>query len=105
MRLANSHLKEFVSFFHENGFVITFGTDHNTPKMDPLKVTAGGGTELDDELKHINYEGTAVIAAHQYLVAKNEEGYLSEGIAKREKKEEFIELGKAVIQRFLTNPT
>lgn len=94
-------LKEFVKYFNENGFVITFGTEHNTPKLDPLKVSCGGGLELDKELKEINYEGTAVIAAHQYLVAKNKEGYLKNGIAKVEEKADFIELGKAVIAKFL----
>ena len=58
------------------------------------------GKDLDDELKQINYEGTAVIAAHQYLVAKGEEGYLIDGIAKIDEKEFFIELGEAVIAKF-----
>jgi len=93
-------LKEFVQFFNDNGFVITFGTEHNTPKLDPIKVNAGGDVELDDELKQINYEGAAVVAAHQYLVAKGEEGYLKNGIAKTEEKASFIELGKAVIAKF-----
>ena len=92
--------KEFVDFFHENRFVITFGTEHNTPKLDPVKVSAGGGIDLDDELKQINFEGAAVIAAHQFLKAKGEEGYLKNGIAKIGEKEYFIELGKAVIAYF-----
>ena len=92
-------LKDFVTFFNENGFVITFGTEHNTPKLDPMKISCGG-VDLDDELKQINYEGAAVIAAHQYLIAKGEEGYLKNGKAKIEEKESFIELGKAVIAKF-----
>ncbi len=94
-------LKDFVKFFHENDFVVTFGTEHNTPKLDPIKVTAGGGIDLDDELKQINYEGAAVVAAHQYLVANGKEGYLKNGIAKTKEKAYFIELGKAVIAKFL----
>jgi hypothetical protein len=99
----NDHkiLKEFVKYFHENGFVITFGTEHNTPKLDPLKITCRGGIELDDELKQINYEGAAVVAAHQYLIATGNEGYLKGKEAKTAEKEKFIELGKAVIQNFL----
>ncbi len=96
-------LKAFVQFFNDNGFVITFGTEHNTPKLDPVKVSAGGGVELDEELKQINYEGSAVIAAHQYLIAQGEEGYLKNGVAKVEEKAEFVELGKAVIAYFLKN--
>ncbi|MCF6356906.1 MAG: hypothetical protein L3J54_03790 [Draconibacterium sp.] len=95
-------LKDFVTYFNNNGFVITFGTEHNTPKLDPMKISCGGGVDLDDELKQINYEGVAVIAAHQYLIAKGEEGYLKNGIAKTDDKEFYIDLGKAVIAKFYT---
>lgn len=93
-------LKEFVEFFHKNDFVVTFGTEHNTPKLDPVKVSAGGNVQLDDKLKEINFEGAAVVAAHQYLVANGNEGYLKNGIAKTDEKAYFIELGKAVIAKF-----
>ena len=92
--------KDFVKYFNKNRFVITFGTEHNTPKLDPIKISCGGGIDLDDELKQINYEGTAIIAAHQYLIAKGEEGYLKNGIAKTDDNEFYIDLGKAVIARF-----
>ncbi len=94
--------KNFVQFFHQNGFVITFGSEHNTPQLDPVKLSCGGGIDLDEELKQINYEGTAVVAAHQYLVALGEEGYLKNGVAKTEEKDAFVELGKAVIAKFLS---
>ena len=93
--------KNFVQFFNANDFVITFGSEHNTPKLDPIKLNVGGKFELDDELKQINYEGTAVLAAHQYLVAQGKEGYLKDGIAKTNEKAAFVELGKAVISKFL----
>jgi hypothetical protein len=93
-------LKDFVKYFNENDFVITFGTEHNTPQLDPIKISCGGGIDLDDELKQINYEGTAVVAAHQYLIANGHEGYLKNGIAKVNEKADFIELGKAVIAKF-----
>lgn len=93
-------LKEFVKYFHEHGFVVTFGTEHNTPRLDPMKVSCSGGVPLDEELMNINYEGAAVIAAHQYLISIGKEGYLNGTKAKTEKKEEFAELGKAVISFF-----
>jgi hypothetical protein len=95
-------LKDFVNYFHQNGFVITFGTEHNTPQLDPMKITCRGGIPLDEELKQINYEGTAIIAAHQYLIANRKEGYLKGKKAKTEEKEYFIELGKAVITKFIS---
>lgn len=94
-------LKDFVTFFNKNGFVITFGSEHNTPQLDPMRITCKGGVELDDELKKINYEGTAVIAAHKYLIANGKKGYLKGQVAKTSEKEYFIELGKAVISYFL----
>ncbi len=95
-------LKDFVTFFNKNGFVITFGSEHNTPQLDPMQITGKGGVELDDELKKINYEGTAVIAAHQYLIANGKEGYLNGQVAKTGEKDYFVELGKAVIEKFLS---
>lgn len=94
-------LKDFVRFFNENEFVITFGSEHNTPKLDPIKLRTREGKDLDEELKQINYEGTAVIAAHQYLIAKAEVGYLKNGVAKTDEKAAFVELGKAVMAKFL----
>lgn len=93
-------LKEFVTFFHQNGFVITFGTEHNTPLLSPLKVSCRGGVPLDKELMEINYEGTAVFAAHQYLLSNGMMGYLDGRKAKIAEKEKFVELGKAVIAFF-----
>ncbi len=96
------NLKKFVSFFRKNGFIITFGTEHNIPQMVPLKVSARENHPLDKELKTISYEGACVIAAHQYLHPKEEEGYLVHyGQAKVDQTENFIELGKAVIEKYI----
>ncbi|MDD4225367.1 MAG: hypothetical protein WCY58_00475 [Mariniphaga sp.] len=94
-------LKDFVGFFHKHGFLITFGTEHNSPQLDPLKITCRHGVPLDNELKAINYEGAAVIAAHQYLVARGEEGYLKGRQAQIKNKEKFVTLGKEVIAHFM----
>lgn len=100
-RNSNHVLKDYVTYFHKNGFIITFGSEHNTPQLDPMKLSCEGN-ELDDELKKINYEGAAIIAAHQYLKANEKEGYLKGRKAKTEEKKHFIELGKAVIEKFRT---
>lgn len=94
-------LEEFVNFFNEKGFVITFGTEHNTPKLDPITVYGSDGNELSDNLKKIGYEGACVVAAHQYLITKEKEGFLdSNGKAKIDQRDEFIALGNAVINHF-----
>ena len=98
------HLKEFVTFFHDRGFIITFGTEHNTPELIPIKVSTRGGKALDEDLKRINFEGACILAAHEYLRAKEEEGYVDKnGKPRLSQKEEFIELGNAVIEYFLQN--
>jgi hypothetical protein len=43
-----------------------------------------------------------VIAAHQYLHARGKEGYLlPDGTARKEAKDEFVALGKAVIEKYI----
>ena len=70
-----NRLRSFVSFFRERGFSVIFGTEHNTPAAEPLKVSARGGVPLDDHLRNVSYEGACVVAAHQYLRARGDEGY------------------------------
>ena len=95
-------LKEFVTFFRSKNFLITFGTEHNTPQLDPIKVSCSGGVELDEELEKIGFEGACIIAAHQYLIAKGEQGYLNaDGDAKTKEYNSFVELGQAVINHFI----
>jgi hypothetical protein len=95
-------LKEFITFFRSKNFLITFGTEHNTPQLDPIKVSCSGGVDLDEELEQIGLEGACIIAAHQYLIAKGEQGYLNaNGNAKTKEYDAFVELGQAVISHFI----
>ena len=97
-------LKEFVEFFAQRQFIITFGTEHNTPEMIPLSITCRGGAGLTDEMKITNYESACIIAAHQYLLVKNGEGYLRKsGYPHLDQKDRFITLGDAVIRSFINN--
>ncbi len=95
-------LKEFVEFFHSKGFIITFGTEHNTPEMIPLTVSTRGSVPLDESLKKIAWEGACIIAAHQYLRADGRQGYvLPDGKHSVEQKKELASLGKLVIEYYL----
>ena len=95
-------LKGFVEFFHNKGFIITFGTEHNTPEMIPLTVSARGSVPLDESLKKIAWEGACIIAAHQYLRADGRQGYvLPDGTHSVEQKRELATLGQLVIEYFL----
>ena len=95
-------LKNFVEFFHSKDFIITFGTEHNTPEMIPLTVTARGSVPLDESLKRIAWEGACIIAAHQYLRADGRQGYvMPDGKHSAEQKGELARLGQMVIEYYL----
>lgn len=96
-------LEEFVNYFDAMGFVILFGTEHNTPEMIPLRVTARGSKPLGSRMKQINFKGASVIAAHQYLRAKGLEGFIApDGKPKRDQIEEFELTGRKTIEYFLS---
>ena len=92
-------LEKYAAYLHEQGFVVTFGSEHNTPAMEPVELFARNSTPLTERLLQINYEGACVVAAHQHLVAQGLRGYVDEnGYADRSKRGEFIKLGDELIQ-------
>jgi hypothetical protein len=92
-------LEKYAAYLHEQGFVVTFGSEHNTPAMEPIELFARHSAPLTDKLQQINYEGACVVAAHQHLLAQGLTGYLNgEGRADRIKRSEFIALGDQLIQ-------
>ena len=95
-------LKNFVEFFYSKGFIITFGTEHNTPEMIPLSVSARNSFPLDNNLKKIAWEGVCIIAAHQYLRADGRQGYvLADGTHSVKQRRELTDLGQSVIEYYL----
>jgi hypothetical protein len=96
------YLKQFVKFFSDNHFLITFGTEHNTPERVPLSVTCRGDTPLTEDLMRINYESACVIAANQFYVFHGEEGYVqANGRPRMDQKEEFMKFGNGVIRHYI----
>jgi hypothetical protein len=101
-RNDHDRLESFSEFFDRKGFVVTFGTEHNTPEMTPLTVTARGGRPLSDKLQQVNTRGIKILAAHQYLKAKGLEGYTGADGRPRTKEREFFEsLGRSIIEYYL----
>lgn len=90
-------LKEYAEYFYSHGFMVSFGTEHNTSSMTPLTVSCKGGVALDEILMEISYLGAACQAAHQYLVHKEGLDYDA-----RSRKELEV-LGKAVFLHYFTN--
>jgi hypothetical protein len=92
-------LEDFVEYFRSKGFIILFGTEHNTPDMIPLKVSCRHQVPLNEKLRRISYEGACIIAAHQYFRARESDSpvtlwnTLSDG-----QKTRILSIGKAIIQ-------
>lgn len=91
-------LEKYASYLYDQGFVVTFGSEHNTPAMEPIELFAKGGTPLTARLMEINYKGACVIAAHQHLVKQGLNGYIDQdGNADRSKRQELEALGDQLI--------
>ena len=91
-------MEKYASYLHDQGFVVTFGSEHNTPVMEPIELFARNSTPLTERLMQINYEGACLVAAHQHLVAQGLRGYVdANGQADRSKRGEFIKLGDELI--------
>jgi hypothetical protein len=90
------------------GFIVTAGTEHNTLDLVPIAPNCPKGAPIPAELEPIFYEGTCVIAAHQFLSAHGEPGYVDAagnlagnyGSAD-ERIAAFAKLGDTVIRRYL----
>jgi hypothetical protein len=97
-------LEEYATWFSDNGFIVTIGSEHNTPDLTPILLYTRDGAPLSDTLRRINYKGACLIAAHQYLFAKEGIGYLdAEGHPNYENLKDYHALGHNLIQHFLMN--
>jgi len=97
-------LEEYAGYFHEQGFVVTFGSEHNTPAMEPITLRARNNVPLSDRLMEINYEGACVIVAHQQLEKQVLKGYVDKnGEADILHRDEYIHLGNKIIKSSLKN--
>jgi len=91
-------LSEYAGYCWDRGMVVTFGTEHNTPRMEPLLVRAAENTDLTPVLKEINYRGACCIAAHQYLTAIGERRWPLH-VPDKVERDELIKLGHSLISQ------
>lgn len=97
-------LEEYSAFFVNNGFIVTFGSEHNSPDRFPLILKDKQGYQLSTLLKKINYEGACILAAHQYSKVRYGEGYLdTNGIPVPGRREEYTLLGKGLLNNYINN--
>lgn len=92
-------LEDYAGYFYDQGFVVTLGSEHNTPAMEPIELFARNGTPLTPKLMDINLKGACVTAAHQYLVATEGKGYVdASGRADTTNRAYYEKLGRALIE-------
>jgi hypothetical protein len=97
-------LETCAGYLSRSGFAVTFGTEHNTPAMEPVEPFARGGAPLTALLKQINYEGACILAAHQALVKQGKPGYLDpEGNPDPSNREKLIKTGDREIKNTTQN--
>ena len=60
--------------YRGTGFIVSFGSEHNTPALEPILLRTRDCDHLSEKLRAINYEGACRIAAHQAGSDSVEEG-------------------------------
>ena len=65
MRNTTVVLEQYAGYLEDEGFIVSFGSEHNTPAMEPVKLHTRDAAELSEKLKAINWRGACAIAAHQ----------------------------------------
>lgn len=76
-RNTTAVLERYSAYLRDEGFTVTFGSEHNTPALEPVRLRTKDNSEsLSDFLKEINYAGACALAAHQsgYALTCLEEG-------------------------------
>ena len=69
-------LTQYVPAMRQAGLVITAGTEHNTLDRIALTPAALNGAPIPESVAAVFREGACVAAAHQYLAARGECGYV-----------------------------
>lgn len=64
-RNTTAVLEQYAGYLEDEGFIVSFGSEHNTPAMEPVKLHTRDAAELPAKLKAINWRGACAIAAHQ----------------------------------------
>ena len=74
-RNSTDVLEQYSTYLQDEGFTVTFGSEHNTPALEPILLRTRDHAEgLSDKLREINYRGACVVAAHQAGLSSVEEG-------------------------------
>ena len=59
-------LEEYSDYLQDEGFIVKFGSEHNTPALEPIKLrTADHPEGLSEKLRLTNFKGACAVVAHQ----------------------------------------
>lgn len=64
-RNTTAVLEQYAGYLEDEGFIVTFGSEHNTPVMERVRLRTRDAEELSEKLRAINYRGACAVAAHQ----------------------------------------
>ena len=73
-RNSTAVLESYACYLKDEGFIVSFGSEHNTPALEPILLRTRDCDHLSEKLRAINYEGACRIAAHQAGSDSVEEG-------------------------------
>ena len=101
IRNSTGVLAEYVSAIRQAGIAVVAGTEHNTLDLLPMKPACVGGEAVPPEIDAIFREGICVLAAHAFLKAHGEDGFVDgqEGGA-NERIERFSRIGAVVLKKY-----
>ncbi|MCE5325129.1 MAG: hypothetical protein LLG01_01820 [Planctomycetaceae bacterium] len=97
----------FVTAYRKAGIPVVAGTEHNTLDLIGMWPTCKGGKAMPAEVLDILWEGTCVMAAHQFLASHGRAGYVDAGgkpnadyAGAEDRIRAFASLGAAVIETY-----
>lgn len=94
-------LAEYVTAIRQAGIAVVAGTEHNTQDLPPIKLTCVKGQDIPEDIKAIFREGVCVLAAHAFLQAHRQDGFMATAYGSPEEKiTAFSRIGAAVLQRY-----
>ena len=64
-RNTTAVLERYAGYLEDEGFIVTFGSEHNTPAMEPIRLRTRDAEGLSEKLRAINWRGACAVAAHQ----------------------------------------
>jgi len=103
-------LAAYATAIRKSGIVVTAGTEHNTLDLIPLLPACVGNAPVPAELVELFWEGVCVTAAHIYLNANGQTGFVdadgrpNPAWSDAEKRiADFAKLGQAVLDAYWNN--